>query len=88
MLIQRMLRLLELQGDVVRIREKLTAKDNRELDQVSETQARTAAGVGKTVGAAPNDDELYDQLLASTDRFREETENAIKIVEKILRRHR
>ena len=78
---------MELNGDVMKAK-KLSAKDRREFAQVVETQRRVSQGVGKTVGAAPDDEGLYDQLLASTDRFREETDRAIKIVEQILKRNR
>lgn len=85
---QRMLRLIELQSNVMKIEEPLTERDRQEMNDVNATQARIAKGVTETVASAPNDDNLYDQMIASIDRFREETETAIKIVEQMLRRHR
>jgi hypothetical protein len=74
MLRQRMLRLIELYGDILKMSDKLSADENAQMMEVLKSQAEISQGVGETTKAAPNDDELYDQLLASTDRFREETD--------------
>jgi hypothetical protein len=88
LLMQRMARLVELQGDSMKIEDKLTEEDRTQISQITQTQARVSKGLGETIASAPNDDYLYDQMIASVDRFREEVDRAVKIMEQMLRRHR
>jgi hypothetical protein len=83
-----MARLVELEGDAMAIQDKLTPADREQVSEVIKTQKAVSLGVDKTINTAPNDDDLYDQMLASADRFREEVDRAVKIMEQMLRRHR
>jgi hypothetical protein len=83
-----MSRLIELQSDAMKIEIRLTDQDRQEIADIITMQGRVSKGVADTVASAPNDDDLYDQMIASAERFREEVDRAIKIMERMLRRHR
>ena len=65
-------------------RSKLSSADHIMLKQALETGERVTKAFNETVQGAPDDADLYDQLIASTERLREETRNAITIVDAII----
>jgi hypothetical protein len=79
---------LNSQGDALAIEDKLTPEDHERIMDLLKTQRDVSSGIDKTVEAAADDDDLYDQMLASVDRFREEVNRAVKTMEQMLRRHR
>jgi hypothetical protein len=65
----------------------LSEEDLKRFLSVMETSKTASQLGGRTVATTnPIDDDLYAQMTASTDRLREELENQIKIVEKIIER--
>jgi hypothetical protein len=81
-----MLRLIEVNSKVKP--DKLSAKDSREFVGAMRAGADASNAMSQTITAAPNDEDLYAQMAASSDRMREEIERQIKIVEQLIARQR
>jgi hypothetical protein len=69
------------------VRSDLSTKDSKNLKRAMKVGLKVTKAFGETVQAAPDAD-LYDQLYASTERLREETGKAIKIIDGIIAKQR
>jgi hypothetical protein len=85
-LLQAMRKLIEVQSQVKP--DKLSKEDNQKFQDTLQAGADASRAMGQTIAAAPNNDDLYAQMAASSDRMREEIEKQIKIVETLLSRQR
>ena len=85
-LLQAMLGLIEVNSKVKP--DKLSAKDSRKYQEAMQTGIVASKAMNQTIAAAPNNEDLYAQMAASSDRVREEIEQQIKIVETLLSRQR
>jgi hypothetical protein len=85
-LLQAMRKLIEVDSKVKL--DKLSAKDSKKYIHALQVGADASTAMGQTIAAAPNDDDLYAQMAASSDRMREEIERQIKIVEQLIARQR
>ncbi len=84
---QRMVRLEKLEADLIEVAHKLTRRDIAEQTALMVKRSRIANGLDAFEQAASGE-QIYDRLLENTQRFREETERAINLVEQLLARHR
>lgn len=66
--------------------DKLSPKDRRKFMDAMKAGKEASEAMGQTIAAAPDDEELYAQMTASSERMRDEIKHQIEIVEQIIAR--